>query len=153
MFSMRTSILALAAVASIGAALATSTTSADARPGFGGFRGGFHGGFHGRVARFTPDRPQRPHWHPRWPRPNWHVRWHRPWVYGAGVAAVAAPAYAAARPAAGPCTCLTKEYTPDNLVVFKDQCTKEMAAAPVGGQQQQSMVAPQPGETAPMPPK
>ena len=141
-------ILALAALATIGtAALVTSTSSADARAGF---RGGFHGGFKGnigRVARFTPDRPNwnphkpnRPHWHPRVPRPHWHVRWHRSWGYGVGVAtaAVAAPAYAAAptyaAPAAPrPCTCLTKEYTPDNLVVFKDLCTKEMAAAPIGG--------------------
>jgi hypothetical protein len=66
--------------------------------------------------------------------------------------AVAAPAYAAvaARPAAGPCTCLAKEYTPDNLVVFKDRCTSEMAAAPVGGQQQSQA---QPGDVEPAPQK
>ena len=163
-------ILALAALATIGtAALVTSTSSADARPGF---RGGFHGGFKGnigRVARFThdrphrpnwtPDRPNRPHWHPRFPRPHWHARWHRSWGYGVGVAtaAVAAPVYAAAptyaAPAAPrPCTCLTKEYTPDNLVVFKDLCSKEMAAAPIGGgEQQQSMLPPQPGQPMPAP--
>ena len=33
----------------------------------------------------------------------------------------------------GPCTCLTKEYTPEGTVVFKDLCTKEMASAPVDG--------------------
>ena len=33
----------------------------------------------------------------------------------------------------GPCTCLTKGYTPEGMVVFKDQCTKEMASAPVDG--------------------
>jgi hypothetical protein len=33
----------------------------------------------------------------------------------------------------GPCTCLTKGYTPDGTVVFKDLCTKEMASAPVEG--------------------
>ena len=150
MFSIRTSLLALAAVATIGTAFLTSTTSADARPGFGGFRGGFHGGI-GRVARFTPDRPHRPHWHPRWPRPHWHVRHHRPWIYGVGTAAIAAPAYAAvaARPAA-PCTCLSKEYTQDNVVVFKDRCTNEVAAAPMGGQQQSQA---QPGDTEPMPQK
>ena len=144
-------ILALAAIATIGTAFVTSTSSADARPGFGGFRGGFKGNI--GHARFTPDRPHRPHWHPRFPRPHWHVRWHRPWGYGVGIAtaAVAAPAYAAAPTYAAPvaprpCTCLTKEYTPDNLVVFKDLCTKEMAAAPIGGEQQQSMLPPQPGQ-------
>ena len=150
MFS-KTRILTLAAIASIGAAaLITSVSSADARPGFGGFRGGFKGGFGGRVARFTPHRL--PHWHPR--RPHWHVKWHRPFVYGVGVAtAVAAPAYAVApRPAAptpGPCTCLTKEYTQDRLVVFTDRCTKEMAAAPIGEPQQQGQAQPQEAEPAP----
>ncbi len=33
----------------------------------------------------------------------------------------------------GPCTCLTKDYTPEGQVVFKDLCTKEMAMAPVEG--------------------
>ena len=33
----------------------------------------------------------------------------------------------------GPCTCLTKTYTQDGLVVFADVCTKEAASAPVGG--------------------
>lgn len=154
MFNLRTSLLALAAVATIGTAFVTSTSLADARPGFGGFRGGFHGGF-GRAARFTPDRrPHRPHWHPRWPRPHWHARWHRPFVYGVGTAAIAAPAYAAVgpRPAAapGPCSCLSKEYTPDNLVVFKDRCTNEAAAAPIGGQQQSQA---QPGDVEPVPQK
>ena len=36
-------------------------------------------------------------------------------------------------PVAGPCTCLTKDYTPEGQVVFKDLCTKEMASAPVDG--------------------
>ena len=30
----------------------------------------------------------------------------------------------------GPCTCLTKTYTPDGLVMFADVCTKEAASAP-----------------------
>jgi len=33
----------------------------------------------------------------------------------------------------GPCTCLTKTYTPSGLVVFADVCTKESASAPVDG--------------------
>ena len=142
----KTSMLMLAAVASVGVTLASS--SAEARPGFpGGFRGGFH-------------RPHfRPHFHP-------HVRWHRPWVYGVATAAVAAPAYAAVAPrpvaaaaprpvaaAPGPCSCLTKEYTQDKLVVFADRCTKEMAAAPIGGPQQQDQPQPEAGEAEPVPTK
>ena len=157
MFNLRTSLLALAAVASIGTALVTSTTSADARPGFGGFRGGVHGGSIGRVGGFRqigglhrfPRFHHRPHWHQH---RHWHVRWHRPWIYGVGTAAIAAPAYAAvSRPApAAPCTCLSKEYTRDNVVVFKDRCTNEMAAAPMGGQQQSQA---QPGDAEPAPQK
>jgi hypothetical protein len=160
MFS-KTRILTLAAIASIGAAtLITSVSSADARPGLGGFRGGFKGGFGGRIARFTPDRlPHRPHWHPH--RPHWHVmKWHRPFVYGvAATTAVAVPAYAAAAPRAaaapapGPCTCLTKEYTQDRLVVFTDRCTKETAAAPIDGSQQQGQAQPEAGQAEPLPPK
>jgi hypothetical protein len=132
----KTSLLLLAAVASAGVTLATS--AAEARPGFhGGFRGGFF----------------RPHFRPHFP--HRHVRWHRPWIYGVGTAAVAAPAYAAVapKPAAGPCTCLTKEYTKDNLVVFADRCTKEMAAAPIGGAQQQGQAQPEAGDAEPMPTK
>jgi hypothetical protein len=59
---------------------------------------------------------------------NHHVRyWHyRERAYIRPVAYV--------RPVvAGPCTCLTKDYTPEGIVVFKDLCTKEMASAPVDG--------------------
>lgn len=153
MFKIRTSILALAAVASVGAALVSTTSSADAR-GFGGgmSRGGtsFHGGMNrggfrqiGNVHRFQVHHNWRHYRH-------WHVRhnWHRPLIYGASVAGIAAPAYAAAAPR--PCTCLTKEYTQDNVVVFKDLCTKETAAAPVDGALSQLQ---QPGETESMPQK
>ena len=136
----KTSMLMLAAVASVGATLASA--SAEARPGFqGGFRGGFY----------------RPHFRPQF-HPHHHVRWHRPWVYGVATAAVTAPTYAAVAPrpvaaAPGPCTCLTKEYTQDRLVVFADRCTKEMAAAPIGGPQQQGQTQPETGEAEPAPTK
>ena len=38
--------------------------------------------------------------------------------------------YTVARPVAGPCTCLSKEYTPDGRVLFKDLCTNEAAINP-----------------------
>jgi len=105
----------------------------------------------GRVTVFPPYRPgkihvpnvpgvhiktghHRPHWHPhwcRWHRCGIHVRWYRPWVYGVATTYAVAPTTVAAAPAPS-CTCLTKEYTPDNLVVFKDVCTKEVASAPIG---------------------
>jgi hypothetical protein len=150
----RTSFLALAAIASIGAAaLITSASSADARGFGGGFSrgGGIHfGGFRSSSRHAGLRFHHRRHWQHHH-RP-WQVRWHRPWIYGVGTAAIAAPAYAAVapKPAAGPCTCLTKEYTKENLVVFKDRCTKETAAAPIGGMQPQQSQA-QPPE--PMPTK
>jgi hypothetical protein len=95
-----------------------------------------------KIGHFRPHlRPHfRPRWCGRWPhhfghRCRIHVRWPRPIIVGA----VAATTYAVA-PAvttARPCNCLTKEYTPDNLVVFKDLCTKEVASAPAGNTQVQ----------------
>ena len=45
---------------------------------------------------------------------------------------------------AGPCTCLSKEYTPDGRVLFKDLCTNEAAINPpvVAPQQSSSIDAP-----------
>jgi hypothetical protein len=170
---IRTSLFAIAAVAALGAAsLVTTTSSADAR-GFGG--GGFHaggggsshaggmrmgggprmgGGAHlgGRQVGFRRPGIRIGHRHPDWcrfsGRCHIHVRWHRPWIYGTGVVATSyavAPVVAAAP---RPCTCLTKEYTPDNLVVFKDVCTKEVASAPIGNTQ---ALLPMPQQETPAP--
>lgn len=88
-----------------------------------------------RIGRHLP--------HLHWCRYSWnrcgiHVRWHRPWIYGVGVATAgyAVAPTVAASPAPS-CTCLTKQYTPDNLVVFQDVCTKEVASAPIGNTQVQ----------------
>jgi hypothetical protein len=149
---IRNAVLALAAVAALGTAtLVTSATPADARGGFHGgssFRGGSIGMRHigggARLGlrhvggpRFTHLGHRRihiGHHRPRWcgiwrHRCGVFVRWHRPLVYGAVASYAVAPAVAAAP---RPCTCLTKEYTPENLVVFKDVCTKEVASAPQG---------------------
>jgi len=165
---IRNSMLALAAVAALGAAtLVTSTSSADAMRGFGGggfSRGGGHmGGMHmgggrnfggmrhvggPRFARgpgirhvgFRPNFHRHPNWCRFHGRCGIHVRWHRPWIYAAPMAAIAT--YASTTPVAAPagrCTCLTKEYTQDNLVVFQDVCTKEFASAPVGTTQNTQM--------------
>ena len=61
-----------------------------------------------------------PHW-------RYHVRHFHDRVY------VRPVGYAVRTVTPGPCTCLTKNYTPEGLVVFKDQCTQEMASARVDG--------------------
>jgi hypothetical protein len=64
---------------------------------------------------------------------------HHHWVFRGGRWIVLedvvdeAPATVAAVSDAGPCTCLTKTYTPSGLVVFADVCTKESASAQVFG--------------------
>ena len=116
----------------------------------GGFGGGHFGGGHfggvGRVGRISAFHfpghnlghfqhwQHWSHWHP-------HHRWFwrdGRWFYGDDyvggdyaqpVAAYSAPAVSTP----GPCTCLTKSYTQDGMVVFADLCTKESAAAPVDG--------------------
>ncbi len=149
----KSSLLALATVASLGA-FALSSTDALAFRGIGGSGmhiggGGMHvgggglryGGYHGPAFRRIvglPPRwwpPQHRHWHWGW----WH--WPRPYW----VAPVVAASYAAA-PTYNRCTCLTKEYTPEGAVVFKDVCTNEMAMNPPEtsgpAPQQQSYIPP-----------
>jgi hypothetical protein len=151
-------ILSLATVATIAAAATLASSAADAR-GFGG--GGFGGGgghmmsfsrggnfggarvfgthftgnhfnFNRFPGRFTSiRRPFPPIW---WHHHHhWHWWWHDgQWSYvEAPVEPVVGPVAPVATP--GPCTCLTKTYTQDGLVVFADVCTKEAASAPVGG--------------------
>jgi hypothetical protein len=54
-------------------------------------------------------------------------------------------AYSAVRVATpGPCTCLSKEYTPEGAVLFKDRCTNEAAMnPPVPAPQQTGALDPQ----------
>jgi hypothetical protein len=69
-----------------------------------------------------------------------HHHHHHHWVFRDGVWVVfddvteeVVPAEVDDGPAPGPCTCLTKTYTPSGLVVFADVCTKESASASVYG--------------------
>ena len=149
----RTIILSLAAAVTIATAGLGSST-ADARGFGGGFaRGGSPGGGHisGRGGRPMltrigtgrtghPDHPGHPgHWHPH----------HGHWLFRDGVwvdiDAGEAPYVA---PTPGPCTCLTKNYTPDGLVVFADVCTKESASAPVDGRATDATQVPTTGAKA-----
>jgi hypothetical protein len=138
-------MLALAATVSLGAvALSTSTASAfHPAGGMGGlhFSGGgskLSGGLHFNKPlvngiKINPGLKfgHNWRWHHRW---NWwRYSWRRPyWIAPAiatgGVAAVGA-SYAST-PATNTCTCLTKQYTPQGAVVFKDVCTNEMAMNP-----------------------
>ncbi|HWX85107.1 MAG TPA: hypothetical protein VNZ48_16035 [Xanthobacteraceae bacterium] len=149
----RKSILTFAAAATLAVATLASQ-SADARGfgggGFGGggmSRGGMGGGGHmtGFAGR-TPGRsfiPVRiphpiipiiplPHRPPHW---VFHHHDHGHWVFRGGRwivlddVVVSEPIVTAP----GPCTCLTKTYTPSGLVVFADVCTKESASASVNG--------------------
>ena len=83
--------------------------------------------------------------HDKWKHHAHHKWWHHkkhyeaptvyyrpaPTVYYKPAPTYTAPTYAYAKPAysppPAPCTCLTKEYTSDGKIVFKDLCTKEMA--------------------------
>jgi hypothetical protein len=146
--------LALATAATIAAATLGSST-ADAR-GFGGGFGGGHmgggfagarmgnGGFAHGGRTLTPilgrgDNPRSPRWpgHPGHPgRWTFHPHGHLVFRFGRWImiddVADAAP-IAPVAPVAGPCTCLTKTYRQDGLVVFADVCTKEAASARVDG--------------------
>jgi hypothetical protein len=139
---------ALATAATIAAASLTSST-ADAR-GFGGGRmgGGFGGGriMGGHLGNggrtltpiLNPGRGGNPGF-PRWPghgRWTYHPHHHLVFRFGRWIAVddgIDAAPVAPIAPVAGPCTCLTKTYTPDGLVVFADVCTKEAASARVDG--------------------
>jgi hypothetical protein len=67
------------------------------------------------------------HW-PRW----WWYRYtfRRPYWTAPVIATGGVATYAATTPTTNRCTCLTKEYTPQGAVVFKDVCTNEMAMNP-----------------------
>ena len=135
----KSTFLAVAASAALGLAM-LAPTSASAMRGGGG--GGMHGGGHGgggmhgghggggRIGHIGHIGHHHHHHHP-----HWHVRYHRPIWYG--VRTVGYTGYTVANPVAGPCTCLSKEYTQDGRVLFKDLCTNEAAmAVPVAQQAQ-----------------
>jgi len=132
--SRKSTILALAAIASLGS-IALSSTSASAfghGRGFGG--GGPHmSGMHvsGRMHSFRggPAFRRFVHVRPLWRHPHWHIGWRRPYWVAPVIATGLATTYATA-PTWNRCPCLTKEYTPEGAVVFKDLCTKEMAMNP-----------------------
>jgi hypothetical protein len=142
----KSTVLALTAVAALGLAM----TNANAKPGPNfGPKGPINPNFGNpsifKKPAFKPvvfkpiNLPVKPIYVPQKPYPHWHVHyrprfWYPPVV--AAPAVIAAPTYAVSRPVAGPCTCLSKEYTPEGAVLFKDRCTNEMAMNPPPAPQQ-----------------
>ncbi len=145
--SIKSTLLALAAVAALGTtALTAITSSADAKSFHKG--GGHHGGVHfkgGHGKHFGHGHHVHRHGHRHWRHRHVHI-YPRPVIYSA------APAVYAAKPAVNPCTCLTKEYTPEGAVLFKDICTNEAAInpPPAAAPQQTGMYQPDPS-AAPTP--
>jgi hypothetical protein len=125
--------LTLVAIATLASATLVSA-SADAM--------NLHGGgasiHHPPIHPIHPIHPVHPHYWPHY-RPHFSPIVHRLIEVQPVVESDAAPA---------PCSCLTKGYTPEGLVVFKDQCTKEMASAPVDGSSAQSSDADGPANYA-----
>jgi hypothetical protein len=146
----RTLILTLAAAATI--TVASLASSASYARGFSGGHASVGGhanvgghvniGGRGRVAgnggRLTPIlNPGHPgRGYPGRPG-RWAYHGHGHWIFRGGRWIVVdpvvgdapdvAPVEAASSPA--PCTCLTKTYTQDGLVMFADVCSKEAASA------------------------
>ena len=128
-------ILALAAVATLaGAALVSNNADAMVR------------GSRGSISVLRPiGNPGRPGNHWRFHEHRHFVHWHNHiWVHPVGY--VVRGVDTAVQP--GPCTCLTKNYTPEGMVVFQDLCTKEMASAPVDGSSDQAQATPAPSNYA-----
>lgn len=118
-------ILSLAAIATLATAAIVSS-QADAMI----IRGGGHS-----------DHPGHPGGYPHFHR-HFHFRYVHDRLY------VRPVGYAVRAVEPGPCTCLTKNYTPEGMVVFQDLCTKEMASAPVDGSSDQAQAEPQPNNFA-----
>jgi hypothetical protein len=131
-------ILSLAAIATLATAAITSAPayahsggghSSGGHSG-GGHSGGGHSGHEGHHIGFN-------HWHH-----NFHFRYAHDRLY------VRPVGYAVRSVDPGPCACLTKNYTPEGMVVFQDLCTKEMASAPVDGSPAHAEAEPQPNNFA-----
>ncbi|MGD9767610.1 MAG: hypothetical protein AB7U62_08195 [Pseudolabrys sp.] len=152
---IRQTTLAIAALAFAAASLASA--DANAKPGFGG--GGFKPGKvfvpkgpikmapvkPVKLGPFKPIKPIKPVFPIKPIKPHGPHHHH---AHGPHFIPVPMPvtAYAVERPvtvvtqrpvtrstSSNTCNCLTKDYTPDGIVIFKDLCTQETASAPLPG--------------------
>jgi len=137
----RTFTRTLVALATLASAVAFAGSANAMVLNHGGNGHSGNGGHFGNGGHYIPI--YHPHVHPH---PHFHYVWWRhrhlhPVAYVAG-------GYAVGSTVQGTCNCLTKEYTPEGVVVFKDLCTKEMASAPVNGAPEQSGQAADPNNFA-----
>ena len=117
-FLSRKSIISFLAVGVLAAAMLASGAASAHSGGGGGGHGG-HGGGH--------------------PGGHWgHWGHYRHYVHFHDRLYVRPVSYAVRTSTPGPCTCLTKNYTPEGRVVFQDLCTKDMASAPADGSSDQT---------------
>jgi hypothetical protein len=148
----------LVLVALIAAAPFALAASASAKPLIDpGFNKPIDPGF-GNGPKYKP--MPYPHPYPKpWPKPQWHPQYRPVIVVEQPVVRqiVSQPVVntvtrVVSQPAPRTTNCLTKEYSPDGIVTFKDLCTKETASAVLPGspaalQQQQQLqqqgIAPQ----------
>jgi hypothetical protein len=137
-------VLVLATITTLASAAAIST-SAFAAGGHGGLGGNGGHGTYGHPGHYPGGHwggPYRPH----------HVHFRR-FYFGGRYRYYFRPV-ADVEPvtSAGPCTCLTKQYTPEGAVLFKDICTNEAAMNPplqAVAPQQTGMYQAQPSQMLP----
>ena len=135
------SVFAVAAIAMAAALTANSASAAPPKgPGVIKGNGGGGGAWKGPKGpgNFKGNGPgiKGPKWAgPKLIKPSWCFK--HPWRCRAHIHVVRYPVVTTAvataaisRPAAGPCTCLTKTYLPTGAVMFKDVCTQEVAINP-----------------------
>jgi hypothetical protein len=131
----RKSITLIATIAAVGALTLVATPS-NAKPGNG--NGGINQGGGNGNGGINPNPNKGGNKGPGMGNNggNWNWKWghnhhHKFWY---GHAYYPSRTYTAvpvvAKETRGPCTCLTKGYTPEGQVIFKDVCTNEMAAGP-----------------------
>jgi hypothetical protein len=121
----KSTLLAVAASAALGLAVLSPISASAHGGGHGGGGHGGGGGMHGGGGGLGHGHGG--HIHLGGGNYRWRfVHYHRPiWVRPVYTS------YTVARPITpGPCTCLTKEYTQEGAVLFKDRCTNEEAMNP-----------------------
>jgi hypothetical protein len=86
-----------------------------------------------RIGGIKHPQFKHPHVHPKFVQHHhrhWRWGWRRHYWVAPVVTTAVATGVVAAAPTWNRCSCLTKEYTPEGAVVFKDLCTKETAVNP-----------------------
>jgi hypothetical protein len=125
-----------AAVATIGVAITPVTASAKSSGNGGSHQSQKHKpGKHAHHKHHHHKHHKHAHHHHHKHKHHKH-RWHYYYKYypvqEVETSYVSRPNYVVTPSTSQSCTCLTKEYTPDGSVLFRDVCTKEMAVNSVG---------------------